>query len=951
MEKGSLQGFIDNAMRTLSEVRIPLRAFRNREVDSIPAAEISQSLDAVHFAAVELGLDEIAAAAKDGIGAVFAAGEENGDRIRPFELISRLETLLLRKSLEDDYLALDMEVPGSEVPLVGPDEMDQFEFSATEFKGPSEDEGSIHASDHVETFPDGAAELEGFEIDDELLEIFAGEAEELLQNIENSLSALAANPNDKDSLWEIRRNAHTFKGSAGIVGLKQISELAHRVEDLLDRLAESSSDSNASILNILRASFDCLKALTAGEKSPTLFHRISQLYYDFDGVLAGLEIREDASPTEIPPTFTQGDAVPQPLPVSEIGSFDSIHVKAFALPTEPAQPVKTSSSRSVVRVSLDRLDELVGIARDMIIGRSAFEQRLRELERQIEELHNTTRRLQTTSTKLEVDFEASMLNSERPFLSGTSVFSEYGTFGPKNGFDELEFDKYTEFHQSTRELAEVTSDTFAINTALDVLRGNLETLFEDQRRLIEDLHDKLMRIRMVEFGSLSTRLQRAVRVTCEEEKKLAEVSIENEAADIDTQILDTLVEPLMHLLKNAVVHGIEFPETREAAGKPRSGMIRVKVSNEETHIIVKVTDDGRGIDPRAVVDKAVSLGLVDAEASRSISDEEALNMIFLPGLSTAEKLNLSAGRGVGMSIVKESIEAQNGSITTESTRGIGATFVIRLPLPLAVTSVLIVNCGSQIYAIPRKHAIQIVEVEGSKIPDAVEIGGATYPLFTMTGPQVHNTSGVGEPKNAVVIRAPEREFALLVDGIRGTEEVVIKPLGQPLDRIKGILGAAILGNGDLVPIVDLSVVVGDLERKEAIVDPPAPTPVPEALTIMVVDDSPSVRHMTSKVVAGAGWKVITAKDGLDAIEQLRLLTAMPAVILSDIEMPRMDGYELAAALQRAEGFRSIPVVMITSRSAEKHRDKAFESGVTKYLTKPYDDKELLETIRTLANIT
>ena len=605
----------------------------------------------------------------------------------------------------------------------------------------------------------------------------------------------------------------------------------------------------------------------------------------------------------------------------------------------------------MVRVSLDRLDELVGIARDMIIGRSAFEQRLRELERQIEELHNTTRRLQTTTTKLEVDYEASMLTSERPFLSGTSVFSEYGALGPKNGFDELEFDKYTEFHQSTRELAEVTSDTFAINTALDVLRGNLEMLFEGQRRLVEDLHEKLMRIRMVEFGSLSTRLQRAVRVTCEEEKKLADVVIENEAADIDTQILDTLVEPLMHLLKNAVVHGIESPETRESSGKPRSGTIRVNVSNEETHIVVKVTDDGRGIAPKAVVEKAVSLGLVKEESSRSISDEEALNMIFLPGLSTAERLNLSAGRGVGMSIVKESIEAQNGSITIDSAPGIGAAFVIRLPLPLAVTSVVIVDCGRQAYAIPRKHARQIVEVEGTELPATIEVSGIAYPLVTMPGHHAVSPTNPGEPKNAVIVRASEREFALLVDGIRGTEEVVIKPLGQPLDRIKGILGAAILGSGDLVPILDLSVVVGNPEGSEASTPAAVPATEQEAVTIMVVDDSPSVRHLTSKVITGAGWKVITAKDGLDAIEQLRSLAAKPAVILSDIEMPRMDGYELAASLQRSEEFKSIPVVMITSRSAEKHRDKAFESGVTKYLTKPYDDKELLETVRALANIT
>ena len=950
MEKGYLQGYIDDAMRKLSEVRGPLRAFRNGEVDSVPAAELSQKLDAVRSGAVELGLEEIAAAAKESIGAIYTAIREGGDRVRPFELLSRLETLLLRKSLEDDYFALDLEVPTSEQPLVM-DEADEFEFPANEPPAFPESTFDVPVFSDASIGSSGDAELEGFEIDDELLEIFAGEAEELLQNIENSLSALATNPNDKDSLWEIRRNAHTFKGSAGIVGLKQISELAHRVEDLLDRLAECSADSNASILNILRSSFDCLKALTTGEKSSSLFHRISQLYYDFDGVLAGLEIRDDTIPKEIPPTFTEAAVNRATAQVFTDVVPDIIDEKTFGAAAETVPPAKSASARSIVRVSLDRLDELVDIARDMIIGRSAFEQRLRELERQIEDLHNTTRRLQGTSVKLEVDFEASMLTSERPLFSGSPVVGEFGVAAPQNGFDELEFDKYTEFHQSTRELAEATSDTFAINTALDVLRGNLESLFDDQRRLVEELHEKLMRIRMVEFGSLSTRLQRAVRVTCEEEKKQAQVVIQNEAADIDTQILDTLVEPLMHLLKNAVAHGIESPEQREAFGKPRAGAISVNVSNEETHIVVKVTDDGRGIVPKAVIEKAVLLGLIDAETSHSISDEEALSMIFLPGLSTAEKLNLSAGRGVGMSIVKESIEAQNGSIAIESTPGEGTTFLIRMPLPLAVSSVLIVECGRQVYAIPRKHAKKIAEVEGPNIPEFVEVAGETYPLISMSGQPVLGTSGHGESRNAVIIRASEREFALLVDGIRGTEDVVIKPLGQPLDRIKGVFGAAVLGSGDLVPIVDLSVLVGNNERSVAVAAPPMPASEPEVITVMVVDDSPSVRHMTSKVITGAGWKVVTAKDGLDAIEQLRSSASLPSVILSDIEMPRMDGYEFAASLQRSDDFKSIPIVMITSRSAGKHRDKALESGVSNYLTKPYDDNELIGTIRTLANIT
>ena len=300
-----------------------------------------------------------------------------------------------------------------------------------------------------------------------------------------------------------------------------------------------------------------------------------------------------------------------------------------------------------------------------------------------------------------------------------------------------------------------------------------------------------------------------------------------------------------------------------------------------------------------------------------------------------------------MSIVKESIEAQKGTISIESAPGKGTTFTIRMPLPLAVTEVLIVESGRQAYAMPRKQAKQIVEVEAGEAPDSVEIAGEAFPARFLGDRAGASTV----PRYAVLVRNPDPAFAVIVDGIRGTEDVVIKPLGQPLEKLKGVLGAAILGNGELIPIVDVFELIGEVGQPHIESPEAQPAVEPEPVTIMIVDDSPSVRHLTSKVITGAGWKVITAKDGLDAIEQLRAATTLPAVILSDIEMPRMDGYEFAASLQRSGEFNTIPVVMITSRSAEKHRERAFDSGVSQYLTKPYDDKQLLGTIRELAKIT
>ncbi|HMJ08130.1 MAG TPA: Hpt domain-containing protein, partial [Pyrinomonadaceae bacterium] len=404
----------------------------------------------------------------------------------------------------------------------------------------------------------GDDQLIGFEIDDELLEVFALEAEGLLKNIESSLEAMSRDPLDRDALWEIRRNAHTFKGAAGIVGFKKPSELAHRVEDLLDRLAESELGPTVAVFDVLRHATDCLQAMTNGDASPQLAGRVVAVYHEFDSVLEALHVVPAEAPAE---AVSLVAARPVNGPVSAVTAD---------LVSSQKQP-----KRSIVRVSLGRLDELVSITRDLLIGRSVFEQRLKDLELQIDELHNATRRLQTTSGKLEVDFEASMLGSPYGVSSrGSNSYSSHQATKP-SGFDELELDHYTDFHQSTRQLSEATSDTLEINNALDSVRDSFETLFDQQRVLIEQIQEKLMRIRMVEFGSLATRLQRVVTVTCEEEDKKVRLTVDNEKLELDTQILDAFTEPLMHLLKNAVVHGIESPDTRRMLGKPENGEIRL----------------------------------------------------------------------------------------------------------------------------------------------------------------------------------------------------------------------------------------------------------------------------------------------------------------------------------------------------------------------------------------
>lgn len=798
----------------------------------------------------------------------------------------------------------------------------------------------------AQVLPEAEPDEDGFEIDAEMLEVFRMEADDLLRNIGASLDVIESDPVNTDALWEIRRNAHTFKGAAGIVGFKKPSELAHRVEDLLDHMAENKISSNQKIYTLLMAAFDCLNAMTNGDLSPQLGAKTAEVYARFDSLMAELQSQPQPEPQ------------PEKAAAAHAASTQPQNAETQAAAPANADRTPARQPRSIVRVSLGRLDELARIVRDLIVSRSLFEQRLSEFEQQIEELHNSTRRLQATNSKLEIDFEAAMLGT------GSSLGFNHGNaqkqtdlYSKVDEFDALEFDRYTDFHQTTRELSETTSDTFAINSALDSLRGNFEALFDSQRRLIEDMQEKLMGMRMVEFGTMSTRLQRAVRVTAEEENKKAEIVIEDETHEVDTQILDSLIEPLLHVLRNAVVHGIENPETRRLLGKPEKGLIKLRISNEETHIALTITDDGRGIVTSALKEKAVLNGSISRERADAMSEEELLDLVFLPGLTTAERLSLSAGRGVGMSIVKESMEAHQGTVTIRSEPQVGTTLTLRMPLALSVTNVLLVNVCGQTYALPLKTVKNISETPAGDITGyggkrSVRIGDEKYPLSDLCDYVGLPSNGGNYAENVptLLIETSERTSALTVDEIIRSEEIVIKSLGKPLENLKGLLGAAMLANGEIVPILDLPYLLMNNFRKTS----PATAAVlaqPAEISVMIVDDSPSVRHMTSKVITNAGWSVLTARDGIEAIELLQTTRTPPAVILTDVEMPRMDGYELVASLKRNAAMKDIPVIMITSRAADKHREKAMNIGVNEYLPKPYDDAELVNSISALISRT
>jgi chemosensory pili system protein ChpA (sensor histidine kinase/response regulator) len=610
---------------------------------------------------------------------------------------------------------------------------------------------------------------------------------------------------------------------------------------------------------------------------------------------------------------------------------------------------------------------------DLVVSRSVFEQRLTELERQTGELRHITHRLQFSTNKLEIDFEADLLDAQRQFQPPNS-FAEIGNrkqeigssqpaIGNRQSFDSLEFDHYTEFHQTTRELLETAADNSAIHSDLTLLKSNFEMLFDSQRRLIDEMQDKLLHLRMVSFDLLSVRLRRTVRVTCDEEEKLAELFIEGEHLEIDTQILDALVEPLLHLLRNAVAHGIELPETRRLVGKPETGKISLRVYSDGTHLVLNVTDDGRGISAAALKEKAVENSIISREASDAMTEDEAFSLIFLPGLTTAEKLSQVSGRGVGMNIVKAGIVRRQGTISIHSEAQKGTTFTVRLPLPLAITLALPVKSGEQIFAFPLKLIKEVTEIPAGNLRETVQIGEASYKVLFLNDLLGLPTSMPAKNSDipVLLIETSENFYALIVDKILKPEEIVIKRLGLPLQNFAQLLGAATLGNGNVIPVLDLHYLLeqkiqnsklkaqSQTEPKNSLPEDQAKIQNPKSKiqNVLIVDDSPSVRHLTSKVIKNAGMNAVIAKDGLEALEILQNSPELPDVILTDVEMPRMDGYELLASVKKQELLREIPVIMITSRAGEKHRRKAFDLGVSEYLTKPFEDAKLIGTIKKL----
>jgi chemosensory pili system protein ChpA (sensor histidine kinase/response regulator) len=606
--------------------------------------------------------------------------------------------------------------------------------------------------------------------------------------------------------------------------------------------------------------------------------------------------------------------------------------------------------QEMIRVPSDLLDKLVNLAGEPSITRSRVEMGVHGFAQTVEEMGATIQRLADQLRRMDSEME-------------TQIVARHNeeTGGKYEDFDPLEMDQYSSLNQLSKALAESASDLLDLKSTLLDKAKDTETLLLQQARINTELQEGLMRSRMVPFSRLVPRLKRIVRQTGQEVGKPADLDVINPEGEMDRTLLERIVAPLEHMLRNSVDHGLEDPAGRAAAGKPAQGNVTLTLTREGGEVVLTLADDGRGINIPAVRAKALERGLITE--GQDISDQDVIQFIFHAGFSTAAKVTQVSGRGVGMDVVQSEIKQMGGVVSIHSETGKGTTFTIRLPFTVAVNRALMVRIGEDSYAIPLAQIEGIVraspyELETYYGPEAplFEYAGVTYKLSYL-GEFVHgvkspNLVGQTMPLPVLLIRGGEQRVAIQVDQLIGSREIVVKSVGSQLATVAGISGATILGDGSVVIILDVTAML----RAAALVTPrisvggpaealPAPADAKRTRQVMVVDDSVTVRKVTSRLLERHGYEVLLAKDGMDAIAKLE--DARPDIMLLDIEMPRMDGFEVATLVRHNPNLEHLPIIMITSRTGEKHRERAFQIGVNCYMGKPFQEEQLLETIAEL----
>lgn len=832
------------------------------------------------------------------------------------------------------------------------------------------------------------------EISPEMREVFMEEAEDHLRIIYAAFSRVEIEGPTTALAREIRRSIHTLKGAAGAVGFRVAGQWAHRMEDVLDRLEEADECASVETISLLYRTTDAIQDLVHGKCDPqALRQRLALLLGDYNQHQA-LEntAQQPSSTTADPNSLMPGIQNSKHKEINvdaDLIDFEAIENSARVALARSAAPkhVKATVSKQLLRVPIERLDALARTVSELVINRTAFEQRMVDLLRFVEDNRASVQRLRGISYKLETEFGVKLLGGQRGFAQAAAsqgLDRSLKKSPQAEEFDSLEFDRYSDFHILTRSLAETTSDFDTVGNELRGLLGDFDTLLNRQGRLAREAQNRIMGIRMVPLSTLASRLHRAVRVVAQEQSKNVVLELIGETVELDKLVLEEISDPLMHLLRNAVDHGIESSEQRAMSGKPSQATIRIHAYHQGTQIVLQVQDDGKGLDYERIRATAVQRGVISETEADCSTEEDLGQLIYLPGFSTASQVSEISGRGVGMDVVRDKVQKLKGTIDISSEPGQGTCFTIRLPMTMAITRALLISASQETFALPIQVVQQILRIEKSALKDldqdsVIRIKDRVYPVVRLSDRLNLRQRGdtAAEMVPTLLVSAGGRTVAIIVDRILSSRDIVVKTLGNHLQYVPGLIGATLLGDGTVIPILDPVDLVG-LRTGRARTAPisdvsvePSPnqiagestapeaasidaektetTPVDSTPKVMIVDDSVSVRRVMSNMVRNAGMIPIVAKDGVDALEMLQSEENEPQIFLLDIEMPRMDGFELLTSLRGQQKHRETPIVMITSRAGDKHRRKAAELGATEYLTKPFRDQELLEMIRVLTN--
>lgn len=783
-------------------------------------------------------------------------------------------------------------------------------------------------------------------IDPDLFPIFEEEAAELMPQLASALRQWLGKPEDSSARLDVLRVLHTLKGSARLAGAMRLGEMAHRMESAIEQMGS--------------------EFVQAAQIEPMLgrYDRLQEVFDELCQGPAPEPVAAAPAPAAAPVAAAPVASAPQapkvtaPAPVQMPVPRPAAMAAPAGRPAAPA--VQRASSGQTVRVRSNLLDRLVNQAGEVMITRSRLDQRLGQLNGSLSELTANLDRLRTHLRDVELQAESQM-QSRLAQAKDTA-----------QGFDPLEFDRFTRVQELTRMMAESVNDVATVQRNLQQTISGTEDDLIAQGRQTRELQRDLLRTRMMEFEGISERLYGVVRQASKEAGKQVKLDITGGSMEIDRGVLDRMAPAFEHMLRNSVAHGIEAPQQREAAGKPAAGTITISLHQEGNDVSVTFTDDGAGLNLPRIREKALANGLI--APGQQLSDAEAANMIFMPGFSTASSVTELAGRGIGMDVVRSEVQALGGRIETATTAGAGTSFKLVLPLTTAVTQVIMLRMGELSVGVPA-NLVEIVrrlsrtELDQAYQQGQIDYGGELVPFFwsgALLQASARSYEQAGKTQPVVVLRSAGQRVAIHVDEVLGNQEVVVKNLGPQLSRLPGLAGMSVLASGAVVLIynpVALATVYGEKAyelqqgsgevatpavavpqaRKAEAEQAQAPSGGGELPLVLVVDDSITVRRVTQRLLRREGYRVALAADGLQALEQLA--QERPAVVLSDIEMPRMDGFDLARNIRADAKLKDLPIIMITSRIAEKHREHAQQLGVNHYLGKPYSEDELLALVK------